>query len=184
MGEPLETEGAKLVGAVDGEQGWVQVRGRHRMEKENRVIVDRLNEEGFVSFYVTNLPDGCRKEWLADAVSEFGCLADSFVAKKRNKAGNVFGFVKFRNVKDKRALECKLKGVTIGVMKARVNLQKFNRQGRPVKMGEYTHVPIFSRNMSEDKTSISSGGEFRLVNLSLMWLLESMASRMRIKGWF
>ncbi|KAK9069807.1 hypothetical protein SSX86_010203 [Deinandra increscens subsp. villosa] len=109
-----------------------------KAKKKGKEAIMRFVEEGeWVSFYVTNLPNRCRREWLADAVKDvsqgLGVLADTFISSKPNKARNIFGFIKFSDVKNKWDLERRLKGVTVGVMKAKVNLQKFDRQGKPVE---------------------------------------------------
>ncbi|KAK9079537.1 hypothetical protein SSX86_001209 [Deinandra increscens subsp. villosa] len=116
---------------TENDGGWTVVEGR-ASKKEKGKGVSKFDSDDLVSFYVTNLPNACRKEWLAEAVAGFGELADTFNARRPNKVGNVFGFVKFRGVKDKWELERRMRGITVGVMRARVNLQKFDRSGKPV----------------------------------------------------
>ncbi|KAK9048616.1 hypothetical protein SSX86_032419, partial [Deinandra increscens subsp. villosa] len=120
-------------------------------------------------------------EWLAEAVAGYGSLVDSYIAKKTNKAGNIFGFVKFKDVKDKRAFERKLKGVTVGVMKARVNLQKFNREGKPVVRGEYSLVQNVNWKTSElwdEEVFNSIGGRFgQVIHVSDVDLNDSNMAR-------
>ncbi|KAJ0938354.1 putative RNA-directed DNA polymerase [Helianthus annuus] len=78
-----------------------------------------------VKFFVTNLPEGCTPWELRKGLEGFGVISGTYVAKKRDKLGNRFGFVSFIEVKDRAALEKVLSGVKLGDSKLKVNLARF-----------------------------------------------------------
>ncbi|KAK9047960.1 hypothetical protein SSX86_033078 [Deinandra increscens subsp. villosa] len=89
-------------------EGWTMVGGRSLKKEKTVADYGKFDDGDLVSFYVTNLLNACRREWLEEAMVEavagLGQLADTFIPKWTNKAGKVFGFVKFKGVKDKWAL--------------------------------------------------------------------------------
>ncbi|KAJ0724923.1 putative RNA recognition motif domain, nucleotide-binding alpha-beta plait domain superfamily [Helianthus annuus] len=48
-----------------------------------------------VKFFVTNLPEGCTPWELRQGLEHYGVISGTYVAKKRDKMGNRFGFVSF-----------------------------------------------------------------------------------------
>ncbi|KAF5820625.1 putative RNA recognition motif domain, nucleotide-binding alpha-beta plait domain superfamily [Helianthus annuus] len=80
---------------------------------------------GLSKFFVSNLPNRCSSVDVGEFFSVFGNVARVYVARKRDKNGNNFGFVTFKGFKDVIDLEGRLKGVKMGNFKLQVNLAKF-----------------------------------------------------------
>ncbi|KAJ0582905.1 putative RNA-directed DNA polymerase [Helianthus annuus] len=76
-------------------------------------------------YFVTNLPEGCTPWELRCGLERFGDITGTFIAKKRDKFGNRFGFVSFKNVRDRQELEKNLGGVKLGDCKLKVNIARF-----------------------------------------------------------
>ncbi|KAJ0534014.1 putative RNA recognition motif domain, nucleotide-binding alpha-beta plait domain superfamily [Helianthus annuus] len=83
--------------------------------------------EGFAvsKFFVSNLPEGCTPWELSSFMHRFGEVSKSYVAKKRDKHGNRFGFVSFKSVRDWKELELSLNGANMGGFKLKVNIARF-----------------------------------------------------------
>jgi hypothetical protein len=60
-----------------------------------------------------------------------GRVGEVCMPKKRDKRGNRFGFVKFKDVKSVEALSKRLKEIWIGSFKLRINLSRFARKNVP-----------------------------------------------------
>lgn len=60
---------------------------------------------------------------------------DVYVARKRNKLGKIFGFVRFTDVKNEKWLEEQFNEIWFGSYKAWVNISRFQRKNsRPSLM--------------------------------------------------
>lgn len=57
-----------------------------------------------------------------------GVIVDLYIAKKRNRWGKRFGFVRFIKVSDSKKLEEELNGIWIGSFRLLVNLARYNRR--------------------------------------------------------
>ncbi|MFS7913005.1 putative RNA-directed DNA polymerase [Helianthus anomalus] len=76
-------------------------------------------------FFISNLPEGCTPWELKCGIAGCGEVSDTYVAKKRDKEGNRFGFASFKDVKDKTELLKLLRGVRLGGCKLKVNIARF-----------------------------------------------------------
>jgi hypothetical protein len=69
------------------------------------------NLKRYVSFYFINFPTQLSNFYLRIGFEVCGMLEDVYVAKKRNRNGEPYGFVKFSNVRDitkmKKTLDCR-----------------------------------------------------------------------------
>ncbi|KAK9078122.1 hypothetical protein SSX86_002179 [Deinandra increscens subsp. villosa] len=103
-------------------------------EEESRPrLCDAISLSGNVmSYYVTNLPEGCNPWSLEKECRSFGEVVDVFISGKRNMDGCCFGFVKFKGVRDKVALEKMLDAIRIGGKKLVINLERYDRNGKPI----------------------------------------------------
>ncbi|KAF5784658.1 putative RNA recognition motif domain, nucleotide-binding alpha-beta plait domain superfamily [Helianthus annuus] len=80
---------------------------------------------GLTKFFVTNLPERCSSQDIGDFFSVFGEVVGVYVARKKDKKGNKFGFVSVKDVKDVSELEGRMKGAKMGTSKLFVNIAKF-----------------------------------------------------------
>lgn len=58
----------------------------------------------------------------------FGRVVEVFIARRRNKWGQKFGFVRFLNVSNEKKLEYELDNIRIGESKIYANLLRFKRE--------------------------------------------------------
>jgi hypothetical protein len=107
-------------------------------------FVNRLDQET-TSFYFTNIPDEVQAVELWSLFAKHGRVGEVYMPKKRDKWGNRFGFVKFKDVKNVEALSNRLEDVWVGTFKIRINLSRFGRKsskttsnGRQPSMGQET----------------------------------------------
>ncbi|KAJ0715757.1 putative RNA recognition motif domain, nucleotide-binding alpha-beta plait domain superfamily [Helianthus annuus] len=82
----------------------------------------------FIKFFVSNIPEGCRPWDLADAFRVYGDVVGAFIAKKKNKEGRIFGFVKFKGVQDQAGLEAWMASMKLGGNKLVVNIARFAKE--------------------------------------------------------
>ncbi|PWA94625.1 RNA-directed DNA polymerase, eukaryota [Artemisia annua] len=75
--------------------------------------------------FVTNLPEGCSGTDLAEHVRPFGQIFNLYIARKRDKGGNRFGFVSMLDVKDKDDLLKSLRNIRMGEYKLWFNIARF-----------------------------------------------------------
>ncbi|KAD4982034.1 hypothetical protein E3N88_18705 [Mikania micrantha] len=73
---------------------------------------------------------GISEERLRQSVNCFGKLSDVYVARKKDKGGNIFGFVRFKDVLDVGKLVKELSMIVIDGAKLGVNVARFNKDGR------------------------------------------------------
>ncbi|KAJ0570912.1 putative RNA recognition motif domain, nucleotide-binding alpha-beta plait domain superfamily [Helianthus annuus] len=78
-----------------------------------------------MKYYVTNLPFGCTPWEVAEFLGFSGEIAGTYVARKNDKAGNRFGFVSFKNLKNAKELEQRMNGVKMGKFILKINIAKF-----------------------------------------------------------
>lgn len=96
-----------------------------------------------VIFFVSNIPGGCSRGSLLGIFEEYGDVFDIYIAKKKDKAGRIFGFVKYRNVKDDLLLEESLQKLTVHNTRLVVFRAKFDRYGNKMEYSpsHIQHVP-------------------------------------------
>ncbi|KAL4295352.1 hypothetical protein GQ457_12G032130 [Hibiscus cannabinus] len=103
-----------------------------------------------VTLFVSNLPTNLHWSGLRQAFGRHGDLVDSFIAKKRDKAGRRFGFVRFANRIDAyRAIE-RLDGFRLYGFRLEVSFARFNN--RTSYWRKVRNVP-----KSDEKEKKSSG---------------------------
>ncbi|KAJ0713704.1 putative RNA recognition motif domain, nucleotide-binding alpha-beta plait domain superfamily [Helianthus annuus] len=107
-------------------------------------------------FFVTNIPQGCRPWDLANAFRPFGEIAGSFIAKKKDKEGRIFGFVSFRGVRDVEDLKSSLSKVKMGGNKLLVNVPLFAKENGNLKPS----APPGGRDKRTGEVHSSSQGVF------------------------
>jgi hypothetical protein len=89
-------------------------------------FVDRLEKET-TSFFFTNFPEEAQAVELWSLFAKHGRVGEVYIPNKRDKWGNRFGFVKYKEVKNVDTLSSRLEDVWVGMYKIRINLAKFGR---------------------------------------------------------
>lgn len=92
-------------------------------------FVNRLEKET-TSFFFTNFPEEVQVVELWSLFAKHGRVGEVYVPNKRDKHGNRFGFVKFKEIKSMEALSARLEDVWMGTFRLRVNLSLFGRNRR------------------------------------------------------
>ncbi|PNX77214.1 putative sulfate transporter [Trifolium pratense] len=90
------------------------------------------NLKRYVSFYFTNFPAQLPKFFLRKGFEVCGILEDVFVAKKRNRYGQPYGFVKFSNVKNVSKMTNALNNVWFGNFCVKASVAMFERNASRV----------------------------------------------------
>ncbi|KAK9049892.1 hypothetical protein SSX86_031139 [Deinandra increscens subsp. villosa] len=141
---------------------WEEVRRKWRKQKPHAQKTNATRDSHlWTVYYVSNFPDDCSTEDIRSVFSQYGIVMDVFIARRKNKGGDRFRFIKFARVENKEALESKLSNIKMGNLKLTVNLKRFDRNGCPVETGfkgKQTmrnnmegRVPMF-RNAMDGKT--------------------------------
>ncbi|KAF5775443.1 putative RNA-directed DNA polymerase [Helianthus annuus] len=98
---------------------------RSKRKSKNRGSEGKMDRGVITKFFVTNLPQGCTPWELSEFVKVFGEVAGVYIARKKDKVGNKFGFISFRDVRDVKDMERALNGTKMGNSKLKVNLARF-----------------------------------------------------------
>ncbi|CAH1425604.1 unnamed protein product [Lactuca virosa] len=80
------------------------------------------------TMFVTNLPDGTRKETVKKIFSRYGSISDIYMATKKDSNKKNFAFVRFKGVQDKMQLEASLQGLKCMGSVLEINVAKFERK--------------------------------------------------------
>ncbi|MFS7997812.1 putative RNA recognition motif domain, nucleotide-binding alpha-beta plait domain superfamily [Helianthus anomalus] len=134
-----------------------------------------------LKIFVTNLPEGCSGNDLAFHVHPFGQIFDLYIARKRDKGGNCFGFISLLDVKDKDELLRNLRSIRMGDYKLWFNVARFvleeceidsHRDQRPTMFEPGKDAPGIIDGKKDSKVGSSEVGarSFKemLVGLSIM----------------
>ncbi|XP_021991981.1 serine/arginine-rich splicing factor 2-like [Helianthus annuus] len=80
-----------------------------------------------MTFIVQNLPDRTTKMVLWRAFQPHGFVSDAYVARKKDKRGNSFGFVRYKGVENLDATLAGMNTVKIFEAKVLVSLAKYDK---------------------------------------------------------
>ncbi|KAJ0826228.1 putative RNA recognition motif domain, nucleotide-binding alpha-beta plait domain superfamily [Helianthus annuus] len=140
----------------------------HQNKKKNKNVKNGIHGKGNITkFFITNLPEGCTPWELSEFVKVFGEVAGAYVAKKKDKVGNRFGFISFSNVRDVKELERALNGTKMGNSKLKANIARFavenaNLMEKPVeikKVKKPEHLGVPQGNLQgRNQAFIKEGG--------------------------
>ncbi|MCH79669.1 transcription factor PIF1-like [Trifolium medium] len=100
---------------------------RRNQDKTGNKGTTTTNSDGTTTCYVNNLPEDIGEKEVERMFERWGNVVDVYIAKKRNKAGRVFGFVRYVAVKDERWLEEQLQDIWFGSYKVWVNISRYGR---------------------------------------------------------
>jgi hypothetical protein len=100
----------------------------------------------YVSYYFTNFSAQLSIFYLRKGFEVCGILEDVYVARKRNRLGEPYGFVKFSNVRDVDKMTKALNAVWFGQFRVRASVAKFDR-----------NAPGAERRVEEKQVSLSKG---------------------------
>ena len=90
-------------------------------------------KDDITSFYFTHFPDEANEVTLWENFKRWGDVREVYIAKRRNKDGRRYGFVRFKGVSDVKRLEVYLDNIFIKDQKLFVNIPRFVRPIRPTR---------------------------------------------------
>ncbi|KAJ0914077.1 putative RNA recognition motif domain, nucleotide-binding alpha-beta plait domain superfamily [Helianthus annuus] len=129
---------------IGGDGPWTEVQyNKNRKNRGNGVEM---------TFFVQNLPDRTTKSILWQAFQPHGFVSDAYVARKKDKRGNNFGFVRFMGVDNLDLTVAAMNTVKIFEAKVSVSLAKFDKNH---KKFIYTSKVIGERVWKPKETSNS-----------------------------
>ncbi|GJT59727.1 RNA-directed DNA polymerase, eukaryota, reverse transcriptase zinc-binding domain protein [Tanacetum coccineum] len=134
----------------DGE--WQEV-----THKKRRSVFDRLGNT--TNVYVSNFPSHLMVRKLSNICGKKGSIIDVYIAKHKNKLGQMFGFCHYSGIEKIENLIDSLNTVWIGKLRLHANIARFDRNKGFSPNQTYTkkfesdvkHVPA-------DSTSVNQGG--------------------------
>ncbi|KAL5182601.1 Calmodulin-binding transcription activator 5 [Glycine soja] len=121
--------------AKAAKKNYTQNRSLHNLSANHPNWRDK---EDITSFYFTNFTDNVNEVRLWGKFKIWGDVREVFIAKRRNKEGRRFGFVRFKDVSDVKLLETHLDNIFIDDHKLFVNLPRFTRLASNV----HTHTKV------------------------------------------
>ncbi|KAM0052372.1 putative RNA recognition motif domain, nucleotide-binding alpha-beta plait domain superfamily [Helianthus debilis subsp. tardiflorus] len=80
-----------------------------------------------MTFIVQNLPESTTKPLLRRAFQHLGYVSDAYVARKKDKKGNCFGFIRLMGVENVNAIVVEMNKVLILEAKVSVSLAKYDK---------------------------------------------------------
>ena len=98
------------------------------------------NKADITSYYFTHFPDEANEELLWRHFKKWGDVREVYIAKRLNKEGRRYGFVRFKDVRDAKGLELRLDNIVINDCKLFANLPRFERPGRKTELQENKNV--------------------------------------------
>ena len=92
------------------------------------------NNADITSFYFTHFPDEANEELLWRHFKNWGDVREVYIAKRLNKDGKRYRFMRFKGVSDAKGLEVRLDNIFINDCKLFVNLPRFDRPVRNTEL--------------------------------------------------
>ncbi|GJR74302.1 RNA-directed DNA polymerase, eukaryota, reverse transcriptase zinc-binding domain protein [Tanacetum coccineum] len=147
-----------------GDIEWIEVRRKKQGSVFNRLkfpqqsMADDLAKISF-SVYVSNLPSHLTVREIWNICGKKGTLADVFIAKHKNKLGQMFGFCRFIKVTNSETLINSLNNIWIGKLHLHANIARYDRKAVvkrsqvPLKVSPLKDVT--ARNVSSSNTTTS-----------------------------
>ncbi|KAL5137934.1 UDP-N-acetylglucosamine--dolichyl-phosphate N-acetylglucosaminephosphotransferase [Glycine soja] len=78
------------------------------------------NKADITSYYFTHFPDEANEELLWRHFKKWGDVREVYIAKRLNKEGRRYGFVRFKDVRDAKGLELRLDNIVWGMKSFRM----------------------------------------------------------------
>ncbi|KAJ0682025.1 putative RNA recognition motif domain, nucleotide-binding alpha-beta plait domain superfamily [Helianthus annuus] len=137
------------------------------METRRKPIPESIQRR-ILKLFVTNIPEGGSGADLASFIRPFGQIFDLYIARKRDKNGNHFGFISMLDIKDKDDLLRNLRNIHMGNCKLWFNIARFVledgeinsfKEDRPVRDDGRNKRPVEDKGKTEIKIGTSDVGD-------------------------
>ncbi|GJS29442.1 reverse transcriptase domain, reverse transcriptase zinc-binding domain protein [Tanacetum coccineum] len=133
-----------------GDGDWQEV-----THKKRRSVFDRLGNT--INVYVSNFPSHLTVRELSNICGKKGSIIDVYIAKHKNKLGQMFGFCRYIGIEKMENLIDSLNTVWIGKLRLHANIARFDRNKGFSPNQTYTkkHVPYIKKPAAS--TSVNRG---------------------------
>ena len=144
---------------IDGETQRKNADARRKMMERKYDATSKKTLTSFIdkkatSFYFAGVSDDISEAEMWRAFTKVGKVVDVYLARKKNKAGLNFGFVRFIGIEDPLHFEKKLCGIRIGKGRLTANLARYERQQRiPAVIAPRDSRELFYANRSYQRVS-------------------------------
>ncbi|GJX76533.1 reverse transcriptase domain, reverse transcriptase zinc-binding domain protein [Tanacetum coccineum] len=110
---------------------------REVTRKKRRSVFERLGNSSYrdafygnntIAVYVSNFPSHLTVRELWNIRGKKGKIVDVYIAKHKNKLGQMFTFCRFTGIENKETLIDSLKDVWIGRLRLHANIARFDRK--------------------------------------------------------
>ena len=115
------------------------------------------NNADITSFYFTHFPDEANEELLWRHFKKWGDVREVYIAKRLNKDGRRYGFVRFKGVSDAKGLEVRLDNIFINDCKLFVNLPRFERPARNAELQKKSPIGRKYTNEASKPCGVTTG---------------------------
>lgn len=119
--------------AVENDGDWERVKRRSRQHTTNNNSRHHTINNDITTYFVYNLPPSLTSTELKQLFQAHGNLCDAYIAKKRDKYNNPFGFIRFRNILNPSRFLTTLQNKKTNGMILGVFLSKTDKQGNPIQ---------------------------------------------------
>ncbi|GKB28400.1 reverse transcriptase domain, reverse transcriptase zinc-binding domain protein [Tanacetum coccineum] len=135
-----------------GDGDWQEV-----SHKKRRSVFDRLGNT--INVYVSNFPSHLTVRELSNICGKKGSIVDVYIAKHKNKLGQMFGFCRYSIIEKMENLIDSLNTVWIGKLRLYANIARFDRNKGFSPNQTYTkkHVPDIKKHEPVASTSVNRG---------------------------
>ncbi|KAK1406889.1 hypothetical protein QVD17_38498 [Tagetes erecta] len=121
-----EEEQKKIADKSSGRKKEIWDRNGRRIRY--RRFMEDLEYKDKVTYFISNLPHGCKWRAVWDEFQHFHNLVDVFIPDKKDSWGRTFGFLRFVDVPDPLVFLEKLSGVEVDGRKIRIGVSKRGRE--------------------------------------------------------
>ncbi|KAJ9557767.1 hypothetical protein OSB04_012381 [Centaurea solstitialis] len=129
----------------DNKIEFIRCLGQPEFRRRNKSVHDQTRAVN-TTFYVSNLPEGTDKRSLWIEMEKVGAVVDAYIANKKGKHGNTFGFVRFIKVQNAKDMEKKLEEVIIKGNRLVANVARYERKNQRSNIIPPNHVPSAQRH--------------------------------------
>ncbi|PWA48331.1 hypothetical protein CTI12_AA491790 [Artemisia annua] len=110
-----------------GDSDWQEVSHRKRRSVFDRLGVSLVN---LFTVYVSNFPTHLTIRELSNICGKRGNIVDVYIAKHKNKFGQMFGFIRYSGIENQDILIDSLNGIWIGKLRLHANIARFAKSDR------------------------------------------------------
>ncbi|KAJ0700670.1 putative RNA recognition motif domain, nucleotide-binding alpha-beta plait domain superfamily [Helianthus annuus] len=110
---------------MEREEGEIENSGNRSDGEKNKDYVEELRKEKAITFYVSNIHPHISDSELWIECMNYGHVVDAYIARKRDKRGNRFGFLRFIKIKDVEKMTKALCQMSFYGWKIRANVARF-----------------------------------------------------------